>query len=189
MKSTVNIKNKFDEMGGIFPSIYIMLLFLVILGVAVVQFYRSKTSTLTAWKGAGFGMYTAPNYDYRSVWLEIRSKTRSQSVRLYPLDERWREITQEQQDEFGITGSIYRMARNYRTFPSASSAEKLIENLIVDNNLLELNQLYDTHDADSNLSDSPTSLTIVSAEAGFSITEKVVRVTPIYSFSKPIIQP
>lgn len=52
-----------------------MLAVTVIAGLAainvLVQTYMHKTTALTAWKGGGFGMYTEPHPDQRTVLLEI----------------------------------------------------------------------------------------------------------------------
>ena len=49
-----------------------LLVVLVVVNVGL-QFYTHKTTALTPWKGGGFGMYTEPHADNRTVWLEMRS--------------------------------------------------------------------------------------------------------------------
>ena len=51
---------------------------MLIVGLAVVvaanvlfQAYTHKTTPLLAWKGGGFGMYTEPHAEDRSVWLRF----------------------------------------------------------------------------------------------------------------------
>jgi len=61
----------------------IVLIVLVAANVAW-QFYTHKTTALSPWKGGGFGMYTEPHSDSRTVWLEMRSGDDLAQVRLYP---------------------------------------------------------------------------------------------------------
>jgi len=60
------------------------LLTLVVIANVGWQFYSHKTTTLTPWKGGGFGMYTAPHPDTRSVWLEMDGVTDRAQMRIYP---------------------------------------------------------------------------------------------------------
>ncbi len=51
------------------------------------QFYTHKTTALTPWKGGGFGMYTEPHADGRTVWLEMQGLNGVVQMRVYPENE------------------------------------------------------------------------------------------------------
>lgn len=56
-------------------------LFLAVAGVAAHQMWMSAQGPLTAWKGGGFGMYTAPHINDRQVWLLLPGGS---AIRLHP---------------------------------------------------------------------------------------------------------
>lgn len=63
------------------PKISSAALFLAVAGVAVHQMWVSSQGALTAWKGGGFGMYTAPHIHDRQVWLLLPT---GHAIRLHP---------------------------------------------------------------------------------------------------------
>ena len=52
--------------------------------VTLAQFVNSNTSALSSWKGGGFGMYTDPHPNNRTVWLVLESADATHGFRLMP---------------------------------------------------------------------------------------------------------
>ncbi len=102
---------------------------LVILVTANVgfQFYTHKTTALTPWKGGGFGMYTEPHADSRTVWLEMRSGGELAQMRLYPENQviaNWQGGISLKGGQFlqGITDK----AAKLRFYPTKKDADEII---------------------------------------------------------------
>lgn len=55
----------------------------LVIANAAVQAWASRSDTLLAWKGGGFGMYTEPHDRHRSVWLQ-RAVPEDGAMRLWP---------------------------------------------------------------------------------------------------------
>ncbi len=76
-------KNLFYWVGSRAQLLVFALAFIVA-GNVVFQAYTHKTTPLLAWKGGGFGMYTEPHAEDRSVWLMFNGEKGVASVRLWP---------------------------------------------------------------------------------------------------------
>ena len=63
------------------PKLSSAALFLAVAIVAAHQMWVSAQGSLTAWKGGGFGMYTAPHINDRQVWLLLPT---GHAIRLHP---------------------------------------------------------------------------------------------------------
>lgn len=106
-----------------------LVLFLaVIVGANVLfQAYTHKTTPLLAWKGGGFGMYTEPHVEDRSVWLTFNSETGSASVRLFPETPEfadWRAAAGLRGTSF--LNTMQSTAERLLYFPRSKSAEDLV---------------------------------------------------------------
>lgn len=55
--------------------------------VIVAQMCFSQFSTLNRWKGGGFGMYTSPHPQERSILMEARSENGAVYKKVYPFSE------------------------------------------------------------------------------------------------------
>lgn len=62
----------------------VFFLYLLPVVVAGLQIYFSQFSTLSPWKGGGFGMYTAQHPDDRGIFLEYQNDTAVIYRRIYP---------------------------------------------------------------------------------------------------------
>lgn len=103
-----------------------LLVVLVVVNVSL-QFYTHKTTALTPWKGGGFGMYTEPHADSRTVWLEMRSGDQLAQMRLYPENK----IIADWQDGISLKGGqflegITNKAAELRFYPRTKEAEEII---------------------------------------------------------------
>jgi hypothetical protein len=103
---------------------------LVVLVVANVcfQFYTHKTTALTPWKGGGFGMYTEPHADGRTVWLEMQGASSVVQMRVYPENE----IIRAWIDGVSLGGgkalsTISNQAAGLRHFPNEKKANELVQ--------------------------------------------------------------
>lgn len=64
-------------------------IFAIVALVALVQVVLSTSTTLSRWKGGGFGMYSEPHpYGSRCLWVELRDPSGATYLRLSPLDRR-----------------------------------------------------------------------------------------------------
>ena len=97
------------------------------------QIYTHTTTTLTPWKGGGFGMYTEPHSDSRTVWIRIRGVDTngyeiSADVRLYPktaLMRQWQNAVSR-----GGSQSLQRLtnaAESLRFYPNDTNMGSLAE--------------------------------------------------------------
>ena len=108
-------------------KVFAVLLVALITANVCFQFYSHKTTALTPWKGGGFGMYTEPHADTRTVWLEMRSGEDLAQMRLYPENKGiavW-------QDGISLKGgqflkSITNKAAELRFYPRAQDANEII---------------------------------------------------------------
>ena len=105
---------------------------LITLNVGI-QIYTHQTTALTPWKGGGFGMYTEPHSDSRTVWIRIRGVDAngyeiSADVRLYPktgLMRQWQNAVSR-----GGSQSLQRLtntAEGLRFFPNDTNMGSLAE--------------------------------------------------------------
>lgn len=93
----------------------------------LLQAYIHKTTPLLAWKGGGFGMYTEPHAEDRSVWLRFNGADGTADVRIWPETAAfiaWR-------DKGGLRGTAFLngisyQAERFRYFPRAGQADALI---------------------------------------------------------------
>lgn len=111
-------------------NVKLLAIALVVLIVANVcfQFYTHKTTALTPWKGGGFGMYTEPHADGRTVWLEMQGTGGVAQMRVYPENEGIRAWI----DGVSLRGgaalsTISRQAAGLRHFPDDRQANALIQ--------------------------------------------------------------
>lgn len=119
---------------GIINSIgrHAKLLAMLLVGLIVVnvffQFYTHKTTALTAWKGGGFGMYTVPHPDGRTIWLEMQGKDGVAEIRVYPENENLREWINGVSLRGGaVLQAITTQAALMRYFPDEQKAAALID--------------------------------------------------------------
>ena len=94
------------------------------------QFYTHKTTALTAWKGGGFGMYTEPHADGRTVWLEMRGNDGTVEMRVHPENEELRIWI----DGVSLRGGaalqiISKQAEGLRYYPDKEKADALIKSV------------------------------------------------------------
>jgi len=102
------------------------LAFLVAANV-LLQAYMHKTTALLAWKGGGFGMYTEPHVEDRSVWLTFNGRGETASVRLWPETKEFAAW----QEKAGVKGVAFlsklrAQADRLRYFPRDNNAQDLI---------------------------------------------------------------
>ena len=93
----------------------------------LIQLYTHKTTALTAWKGGGFGMYTEPHVDSRSVWLTFTIGGQSAHLRLWPESEAmsvWRADISVQNS--AALGRITDAAEQLRYYPDHGAAADLL---------------------------------------------------------------
>ena len=107
-----------------------IVLITLIIANAGFQFYTHKTTALTAWKGGGFGMYTEPHADGRTVWLEMRGGNGTVEMRVYPENEELRAWV----DGVSLRGGaalqiISSQAEGLRYFPDKQKADALIRSV------------------------------------------------------------
>jgi hypothetical protein len=93
----------------------------------LIQAYTHKTTPLLAWKGGGFGMYTEPHAEDRSVWLTFRGAEETATVRLWPETPEFAAW----QAKAGLRGtaflsSIRYSAERVRYFPRSGQADELV---------------------------------------------------------------
>ncbi len=103
------------------------LLVIVVTANVGFQFYTHKNTALSPWKGGGFGMYTDPHADSRTVWLEMRSGGELAQIRLYPENA----IIVNWQDGISLKGgqflqNITDKAAKLRYYPTTKDADELI---------------------------------------------------------------
>ena len=105
-----------------------VLLIVVVAANALFQTYTHKTTALTAWKGGGFGMYTTPHVESRSVWLTFKREDGVVQLRVWPEAQgmtEWRDSLNLSQS--GSLGRITSMAEGMSYFPRTSNADPLLE--------------------------------------------------------------
>lgn len=112
---------------GVRAKAAVTLLALVVAANVILQMYTHKTTALTAWKGGGFGMYTEPHGEDRSVWLQVAGVDGIASIRLWPPTDAF----QDWRDSAGVSGRTFldgfqRRAARMRFFPRESGAQDLI---------------------------------------------------------------
>lgn len=100
----------------------------IVIGNVVFQFYTHKTTTLTSWKGGGFGMYTDPHSNSRSIWLQVEGQEGMSQFIVYPrskLHSDWIEAS----DRRGRAGlrRVSTIAAKMRYYPRRENAEDLIK--------------------------------------------------------------
>ena len=94
------------------------------------QFFTHKTTALTAWKGGGFGMYTAPHPDGRAVWLELQGQDGFVEIRVYPENEDLRNWINGVSLQGGAAlRTITTQASLLRYFPDEKNAISLIDSV------------------------------------------------------------
>ena len=104
-----------------------MMLIVLIVGNVFFQFYIHKTTALTAWKGGGFGMYTMPHVDGRTVWLELQGDSGTVEIRIYPENRQLREWINGVSLRGGAAlQTISTQAESLRYFPDIQRANALI---------------------------------------------------------------
>ena len=97
------------------------------------QIYAHSTTTLTPWKGGGFGMYTEPHSNSRAVWVLLdgvdeNGDEKTAELRLYPKTRAFRNW----QSNASVAGSgvlerLYVSAESIRFYPRESNASKLLD--------------------------------------------------------------
>ena len=105
----------------------VFVLALLVAGNVVFQAFTHKTSPLLAWKGGGFGMYTEPHAEDRSVWVVFEGAKGTASVRLWPETP---EFT-AWQAKAGLRGRAFlsgmrTAADQFRYYPRKTSADVII---------------------------------------------------------------
>ena len=94
--------------------------------VATIQFTLFLTSDLTLWKGGGFGMYSKPHPNsFRHIWLVGKNGDQSSYFRIYPKDERINMNKIKNKIIRNNLEYIYKDAKRHKNFPSLWSKEKL----------------------------------------------------------------
>ena len=105
----------------------VIALALLAAGNVALQMFTHKSTALTAWKGGGFGMYTEPHPDSRSVWLTFSTGVETSSLRLWPEAENmtdWRgEVSLKGRKSLG---KVTAMAERLRFYPSKEAAHELL---------------------------------------------------------------
>ena len=118
---------KLFEWSGRNASLLVTTLVIIVAGNVLFQAYTHKTTPLLAWKGGGFGMYTEPHAEDRSVWLTFTGADGVASVRIWPETAdyiAWR-------DKGGLRGTAFLngisyQAERFRYYPRAGQADALI---------------------------------------------------------------
>lgn len=118
---------KLYDWSGRNARLVITVLAVLVAGNVVLQAYTHKTTPLLAWKGGGFGMYTEPHAEDRSVWLTFQGAEGTASVRVWPETAdytAWR-------DKGGLRGAAFLntitdQAERFRYYPRSGQAESLI---------------------------------------------------------------
>lgn len=107
---------------------------LALAGVAaanvLIQLWMHRTTPLTAWKGGGFGMYTEPHADARSVWAAFAGEGGTAYLRLWPEDPRlagWRKSVSTRSADF-LSRQVW-LAERFRYNPRDGQARTMTENL------------------------------------------------------------
>ncbi len=129
MRSGVTVENKFsDRLGRFFPPVRLLVyaLAIVVGAVTLGQVVNSNQTTLTSWKGGGFGMYTDPHPNNRIVWLVVESPDAVRQIRLMPNSERlFDERTRLDPAIEPDFREVQLLANDMRTYPRDELAEKL----------------------------------------------------------------
>ena len=103
------------------------LLAIVVVANVCFQFYVSRTTALTPWKGGGFGMYTDPHADTRTVWMRLSDEEGSHLVRLYPVSDALAEmIARAPLKSHRVLSGLTRDAAAMRYYPTRAKAEALV---------------------------------------------------------------
>lgn len=108
-------------------NLAVSLLAVLVAANVLVQLYTHKTTALTAWKGGGFGMYTEPHAEDRSVWIQLVGADSTANIRLWPASKEflnWRELA-------GVAGRAFlddfqQKAERMRFYPRNSGADALV---------------------------------------------------------------
>ncbi|GMG85267.1 hypothetical protein LNKW23_44850 [Paralimibaculum aggregatum] len=112
-----------NRQGAITHGVSALMLAAALIGGA--QYYQSHFDLLTPWKGGGYGMYTEPHPNYRSVWALGAGGEGAAAVRLFP---------RPAGDLAALAGgviprdrqiAILRQAAYLRFFPRAAEAARL----------------------------------------------------------------
>jgi hypothetical protein len=120
--------DRFINLIGINAKLLATALVVLIIANVCFQFYTHKTTTLTPWKGGGFGMYTEPHADGRTVWLEMQGASGVVQMRVYPENE----IIRAWIDGVSLGGgkalsAISNQAAGLRHFPDDKKANALVQ--------------------------------------------------------------
>mgnify|MGYP000395070035 CR=1 FL=1 len=112
---------------GARAQLAVSVLALVVGANVLLQMYMHKTTPLTAWKGGGFGMYTEPHGEDRSVWIEVEGQNGVGAIRLWPPTTEFSQWV----STAGPSGQAYinalqRSAERLRFFPKSQQSKELI---------------------------------------------------------------
>lgn len=118
---------KLFDWTGSHARLLISLLALIVAGNVLFQAYTHKTTPLLAWKGGGFGMYTEPHKEDRSVWIMFTGANGKASVRLWPATAEFAAW----QDKAGSRGTqflnrIQGSSERFLYYPRVGQADELI---------------------------------------------------------------
>lgn len=78
------MRGKLFDWVGRNAKLLVTLLAISVAANVLSQAYTHKTTPLLAWKGGGFGMYTEPHVEDRSLWVTFAGTQGAASVRLWP---------------------------------------------------------------------------------------------------------
>ncbi|MCO4823561.1 MAG: hypothetical protein KC451_01765 [Amylibacter sp.] len=119
-------KKLFDWVGGR-ARLLVIALALIVAGNVLLQAYTHKTTPLLAWKGGGFGMYTEPHAEDRSVWIRLNGAQGIASVRFWPETPEFAAW----QAKGGLRGTAFlngvlSASDRFRYYPRKKSADEII---------------------------------------------------------------
>ena len=121
-------RNFTDRLGRFFPPVRLLVyaLMIVVGAVTLGQVVYSNQTTLTSWKGGGFGMYTDPHPNNRIVWLVVESADAARQIRLIPFSDRlFDERTRLDPAIEPVFREAELLANDMRTYPRDQLAGKL----------------------------------------------------------------
>ena len=158
-------------------AIAVRLLMVVALGIAAVQFWLSNTTPLSRWKGGGYGMYTEPHANDRTVWALIDLAEGRVPVRLFPVSAK---ATSQPlpTDTLRSFRKAERLVDRLRFYPRDSLATTIAAHLS------SLNWAVDTPGPVAPSQGSlPRSLAIEVHESGYDISEQRAISRTIYTWT------